>query len=823
MGNCYRSYTNDENVEGINMSVTTQSTGLHLPKARLSGSGVFFTEEEMSSYPRTSINIPTANEMVWVSDSSSDSEKSWTSPNSISLNQRVMFHGITSRSNSFRADLDSQNHFLALEFSSSSQSQSCNEWSIEQKDTEDPHAEWPYSEMKTSIRDGSNRHYEFSENHVHEPRSCFSIETKSFPPESELFVGHSTTTREYEATNSRDETTKTFIRSSLTKCNLFNGFNVDDLAVKVIDEIIDQMYPRDLKKGQILVHAGEACNAFWIVEFGGLEVLANTKTNPFIGGDERSRKANVIKPGRAVGEAALMWNTKQRATLCATEQTRVWVMEVNLFHRIRNLLTKVSKTRFATHQKFLSSLPIFAPLKPHEIYNLTQACREVTFRSGESIGNDAASDFYVVLGGTALIMRHRSNSLTLSGGEEISQGNFFMSKINRNNALYSVTASTDLKCLKIAANDYTLLVAPYMRLEYNERSDGSWSETDDESTSDLELPKDFKNRVPYSLHDFVPVAVAGTGSFGQVVLVKVKGGENEKKVYALKLLEKNQVINSGQIENVLNERRIMFMMDSPFIIKLYATYHDEMCVYFLLEKALGGELFWLLKRKTSFIESTARFYLGCIVLAFEHIHSHMIIYRDLKPENVLISSSGYVKVTDFGFAKRMNQSTSLCGTPAYMAPEMITGGIQSFAVDWWCAGILLFEMVVGEVPFKDSKHMKMYEKIMESPPNLPEKVSEECHELTHKLLEKNSFRRLGSGPLGTGDVKKKTWFQRTFPGDREQFGWEELSASKLTAPYVPTLTSSEDSRHFSSTQPKQEITKLCTKFDHSLYKWCEEF
>jgi len=821
MGNCYRSDTNDENVKDTNMVV---STGLHLPKAHLSGSGAFFTEEEMSSHPRTSINIPNATEMVWVSDSSSGSEKSWTSPSSISLNHRVMFPGISSQSNSLRVD---QNNFMALEFSSSSPSQSCNEWSIELKDTEDPHADvWSYYEIKTSIQDCSNRHYEFSKKHsnVQEPRSSFSIETKSFPPESELFISNSTTTKEYEATNSRNETTKTFIRSSLTKCNLFNGFNVDDVAVKVIDEIIDQMYPQDLKEGQILVHAGEACNAFFIVEFGELEVLASTKTNPFIWGDERSRKADVIKPGRAVGEAALVYNTKQRATLCATEETRVWVMEVTLFHRIRSLLTKVSKTRFATHQKFLSSLPIFAQLKPHELHNLTQACREVTFRSGQSIGDDAASDFYVVLEGTAQIMRHRSNSLTLSGGEEIHQGNFFMSKMNQNNASYAVKASTDLKCLKIVANDYTRLVAPYMRLEYNEISDPSWSVTHCESTSEVELPKDFKNRVPYSLNDFVPITVAGTGSFGHVVLVKVKGCENEKKVYALKQLEKNQVINTGQIENVQNERRIMFMMDSPFIIKLYATYHDEMCVYFLLEKALGGELFWLLKRKNSFKESTARFYLGCIVLAFEHIHSHMIIYRDLKPENVLVTSSGYVKVTDFGFAKRMNQSTSLCGTPAYMAPELITGGIQSFAVDWWSAGVFLFEMVVGDVPYKDSEHMKMYEKILESPPKLPEGVSEECHELTHRLLEKNPFRRLGSGPFGTGDIKKKTWFQRMFPGEREQFVWDELSARKLTAPYIPTLTSSEDSRHFSPTEPKQEIiTKLCKKLDHSLYKWCEEF
>lgn len=132
-------------------------------------------------------------------------------------------------------------------------------------------------------------------------------------------------------------------------------------------------------------------------------------------------------------------------------------------------------------------------------------------------------------------------------------------------------------------------------------------------------------------------------------------------------------------------------------------------------------------------------------------------------------------------------------------------------------------MLVGEVPFRDSEHMKMYEEILESSPKLPDTVSLEGHELTHKLLEKNSFRRLGSGALGAEDIKKNAWFQSIFSEDQEQFVWEQLSAFKLAAPYIPTLTSIEDSRYFSPTEPQKEMTELCTQFDQSLYAWCEEF
>jgi len=266
------------------------------------------------------------------------------------------------------------------------------------------------------------------------------------------------------------------------------------------------------------------------------------------------------------------------------------------------------------------------------------------------------------------------------------------------------------------------------------------------------------------------------------------------------------------------------MLDSPFIVKLFATYQDETCVYFLLERVLGGELFTLLRREKSFTESTARFYFSCIVLALEHIHSLDIIYRDLKPENLLISANGFIKVTDFGFAKRRNQSITLCGTPEYLAPELITKGIQNFGVDWWCAGIFLYEMLLGKVPFRDSENLKLYEDILVSDPIFPNWVTVEAQKLVHKLLEKNSFRRLGSGLRGAADIKQQNWFKLKFKEDVESFDWNCLAACKLKAPYEPELVSDEDCRHFQVlSHPKAEPSIPNYNYDQSLYDWCREF
>merc|ERR1711972_1242575 len=156
------------------------------------------------------------------------------------------------------------------------------------------------------------------------------------------------------------------------------------------------------------------------------------------------------------------------------------------------------------------------------------------------------------------------------------------------------------------------------------------------------------------------------------------------------------------------------MLDNPFLVNLRATYKDEYRVYFLLEACLGGELFTILRKMRSFDEATARFYCVMLVEAFDYMHERDIIYRDLKPENLVLTRDGYLKVTDFGFAKVVpNKTFTLCGTPDYLAPEIVTGQGHGKGVDWWTLGILIYEMLASFPPFFDDEPMMTYRKIIQ--------------------------------------------------------------------------------------------------------------
>merc|ERR1712061_614260 len=177
------------------------------------------------------------------------------------------------------------------------------------------------------------------------------------------------------------------------------------------------------------------------------------------------------------------------------------------------------------------------------------------------------------------------------------------------------------------------------------------------------------------------IGVLGKGAFGVVTLV-VDPASN--KSYALKAIKKKQIADLGQQDHIVNEKDVMLLMDNEFLVNLRGTYKDKYRVYFLLDVCLGGELFTILRKRRYFNEKTSRFYTACVVEAFGYMHSINVIYRDLRPENLVLDEKGYLKVTDFGFAKQIvDQTYTLCGTPEYFAPEIVTGQGHGKGVDWW--------------------------------------------------------------------------------------------------------------------------------------------
>ena len=244
------------------------------------------------------------------------------------------------------------------------------------------------------------------------------------------------------------------------------------------------------------------------------------------------------------------------------------------------------------------------------------------------------------------------------------------------------------------------------------------------------------------LTDYGLVRTLGTGSFGRVLLVKEKAGGSSAKFLALKILEKKKVVKLKQVEHTLNEKNILAAIDFPFLVNLTGSFKDNSNLYMVLEFAPGGELFSHLRRAGRFPEKRSQFYAGQIVLALEYLHHLKVIYRDLKPENLLFDNQGYLKITDFGFAKYVEGRTwTLCGTPEYLAPEIILSKGYTKAVDWWAIGVLIFEMAAGYPPFYAERPLQIYEKIVAGKVKYPMHFSKDLRELLRNLLQGDITRR----------------------------------------------------------------------------------
>ena len=246
---------------------------------------------------------------------------------------------------------------------------------------------------------------------------------------------------------------------------------------------------------------------------------------------------------------------------------------------------------------------------------------------------------------------------------------------------------------------------------------------------------------------------------------------------------------------MLREKTALDDFHHPFIVALHATYQDPEHLYFLLDLAQGGELFRVMEQLDKLQEPMARFYTGSLTLALQHIHSREYVYRDLKPENVVIDSRGFIKLCDFGFAKRVVHRTfTQCGTPDYVAPEMLMGqGINS-AADWWALGVLLYEMVYGFPPFtdKDGNEMKTFANILKGELAFPRsfQISRQAKDLLHGLLRVKVSARLGHAKGGAEDIIAHPWFSGA------EFDWIGLVNLTLEVPWKPRLRTSDDTRFF---------------------------
>uniref|UniRef100_A0A8C3AP10 protein kinase C n=1 Tax=Cyclopterus lumpus TaxID=8103 RepID=A0A8C3AP10_CYCLU len=326
------------------------------------------------------------------------------------------------------------------------------------------------------------------------------------------------------------------------------------------------------------------------------------------------------------------------------------------------------------------------------------------------------------------------------------------------------------------------------------------------------------SRGPLGLQDFKLIAVLGRGHFGKVLLSEYK---RTGSLYAIKALKKGDIVARDEVESLMCEKRIFETVNGshhPFLVNLFACFQTPEHVCFVMEYTAGGDLMMHIHADV-FSEPRAVFYSACVVLGLQFLHDHKIVYRDLKLDNLLLDKEGFVKIADFGLCKEGmgfgDRTSTFCGTPEFLAPEVLTDTSYTRAVDWWGLGVLVYEMLVGESPFPGDDEEEVFDSIVNDEVRYPRFLSTEAIGVMRRLLRRNPERRLGSGEKDAEDVKKQPFFRG--------IDWEDLLQRKLPPPFVPTIGGKEDVSNFDMeftaeapalTPPRERRTLSCKEQDH---------
>lgn len=302
-----------------------------------------------------------------------------------------------------------------------------------------------------------------------------------------------------------------------------------------------------------------------------------------------------------------------------------------------------------------------------------------------------------------------------------------------------------------------------------------------------------------TMDDFQMLKVLGKGTFGKVVMCKEKATGD---VMAMKILKKDVIVAKDEIAHTLTENRVLQMTNHPFLTSLKYSFqtHDRLC--FVMEYVNGGELFFHLSRERVFSEERTRFYGAEITMAIGYLHELGVIYRDLKLENLLLDKEGHIKLTDFGLCKEEitygDTTRTFCGTPEYLAPEVLEDNDYGRAVDWWGVGVVMYEMMCGRLPFYSRDHEVLFELILMEEVKFPARLSTDAKGLLTGLLIKDPTQRLGGGTDDYKEVKTHVFFST--------INFDDLMAKKIEPPFKPEVGDATDVSNFDTDFTSEDPT-----------------
>jgi len=574
------------------------------------------------------------------------------------------------------------------------------------------------------------------------------------------------------------------IENILKKVEIFSRFGNDALK-KTVDAVTSVVF----QDGDKIIKKGHVGHVFYIIREGKVKATD-------IGFGSSSYVDHEYTAGMMFGERALLTEEPRAANITAVGEVSCLCLSREILEKVLGPLQCIFDR--AMTLPILMSVPILARsgLERLEMNQLNELIEDLTFRKNTKLvdnGDRIHQALYIIRKGKVTVTNPDGLINTLKSGDYFGEQTL-VDKNGLSNETIKVIENTTVGVLTIAS--IKAVVGELSRLGKHVAEKAS--------TLDSSI----------LLDDLVKIRILGVGSFGKVWLVSHK---KTRKPFALKKISKHELIKAKQVASVIRETNILSLVDHPFVCNLVSKFQDDTSLYMLLEYLPGGELFSLIHtrgRKGVPFEH-AQFFAACILESLTHLHNRCIIYRDLKPENVVIDRDGYGILVDLGFAKRTQcKAYSICGTPEYMSPEILLGRGHDKGVDFWAFGILIFEMIVGKSPFACHRTPDQYllcERIIRGIYSFPQGsiVNDISKDIIRCLIVKQRVRRLGCLANGDIDVRNHGFFQGVCT--------KNLLAKKIASPCVPSLCDSLDASHFDSYRDI-EITQECKREDLSTHQ-----
>ena len=539
------------------------------------------------------------------------------------------------------------------------------------------------------------------------------------------------------------------------------------LTEEQVKDVAESFDYEEFSEGSTIIKKGEKGNKFYFLKKGKISVLDMI--------DGELKMVNQIRGHGSFGELALLNDDPRNAFVVAETDVELYSLKRDDFRKLVNLAN--DSTAREKVMKILLSIESLSRLSKSDVSVLaeTMECKKVT-EGQKLVTTGTVNDKLYIISKGELVLTKKREMANQQATERVRllPGNFFGEKalLKTEESTFDVTAARLSEVFVLSR-------------EIVEKACGSLEEIKQKDKQKTEEEEKLANM---GTDDFVDKGIIGRGAFGMVKLVMAK---DSKKYYAMKSLVKHNIVKKKHQKHLVQEIKMLENLDHEMIIMLRKKWQDERYIYLLTDVCSGGDLYQEIRRSQGFSEEVCKFYIACLISMFSHLRGKNIVYRDLKPENVLLDDFGYLKLIDFGLAKELKEgkkASTICGTPEYVAPEILLNEGYGPSVDIWSIGILLYEMITTKTPFASKTSKTVLSNILQKKIHFTDKkftdISDECKDFIEGCLKKEKNLRLGARSME--ELRSHAWFK-----SYSNANWNAIDRKVYPAPYVPSKKPSE--------------------------------